>query len=372
VTLLLSLSFAINLNEFFGDVDIYDDGQMGKGKNSGGWYHSFERKQEAFYFLGMQPWRHFIHTHVDNGVTYTDIINEDYSNTTVDRKPKRVDYCQRTYGYPFQKYEIDWDRAEKVDYKIPKVDVNGVTCYEYPGKFPLEKVYLNNKYTQDSVDNPNVCRFTFIGGKSITFRSFSAFTSSTMFQEGSTGHFMGKWPCDTTVDPTYKTYEPNVKSALTIIYGINEPAAKQTVNTLLKSFAEKTQLTSSNILGKVKLFWMTAESYKSEEIEYNKLKDKDFGVLDVASRPVDLIISNAKNDIISRMKTLNVEVGNILILTDKTLQMKYNATRDFDPYGIRVSVVALNQLAGNEASQFREKAQMLVSLGEMYHEVSSV
>jgi len=369
VTLLLSLSFAINLNEFFGDVDIYDDGQMGKGKNSGGWYHSLERQEEAFYFLGMQPWRHFIHTYVSDGEVYTDIINEDYSNATVNGVLQRVDYCQKTYGYPFQKYEIDWDAAEKVDYRIPKVDINGMTCYEYPGKFPLDKVYLNNKYTQDSVDNPNVCRFTYIGGKSITFRSFSAFTSNTQFQADSTGKFMSKWPCNKA---QYPAYTPNVESTLSIIYGINEAAAKQKVGEVLNTFVQKTGLTTDNLKGKITVYWMTADSYKSVDISLQELATKNFNELDVASRPVDLIISTARNDMIAKMTQQSVKRGDILILTDKRLQMTYNATEDFDPFKIVVNVVALNQLSGSEGVEFRKKAQNLVSLGEMYHEFNDV
>ncbi|ELP83380.1 Gal/galnac lectin heavy subunit, partial [Entamoeba invadens IP1] len=140
------------LNEFSGDVDYYDLGGMGRGKNAGSWQHSYEGGYDIFYYLAMQPWRHFVWTRKEGDTWVKKIMNEDNnvnSFTNLDSQPSQ-DFCQKEYGYPIQKFEIDWMANPTDTSHLKAVNVNGIVCYQYTAKSPLAYVLLSKKLNYDT------------------------------------------------------------------------------------------------------------------------------------------------------------------------------------------------------------------------------
>ena len=162
-------SWDVPLNSFSAEVDYYDMGRMGRGKNAGSWYHSYDKKVSIFYYLSMQPWRHFEWTSYESGVWVKRIMNEDRTPTESNDAKQ---WCRKEYTYPISAYELDFTNG----YEPTSKAINGETCYLYPAKAPLSSVYISTRITKSAkVYDYTVCQMNFIGGKSITFRSFNSF-----------------------------------------------------------------------------------------------------------------------------------------------------------------------------------------------------
>ncbi|ELP95109.1 170 kDa surface lectin precursor, putative [Entamoeba invadens IP1] len=189
--LLFTLAFglfasAISLNEFTGTVDIQDPGRMGMGKNAASWVRSYSQKYEVFYYLTMQPWRHMEWTTIDKNMPATDNLNDIYTQIVFNQDygydkddTTGVNMCRKKIGYPMRKFVIDWSLVPSDTSRIEKSTINGLTCYKYAARPPLQNVYLLEKVYNNSNaygEGYTPCRLDFIGGKSITFRSASEYT----------------------------------------------------------------------------------------------------------------------------------------------------------------------------------------------------
>ncbi|BFU21528.1 galactose inhibitable lectin 170 kDa subunit, putative [Entamoeba histolytica HM-3:IMSS] len=182
-----SIALGINLNEFSGTVDIQDKGRMGMGKNAASWSRSVNKKYSVFYYLTMQPWRNLEWTTIDSNFPTKDqskyftemIFNQDYDRDKSDTKEENM--CRKKMGYPIREYQLDWSRIPSDTSKLPVVSINGLTCYKYAAKPPLTAAYFLEKtydVTNKYAEGMSPCRFEYIGGKVITFRSSSEFSDN--------------------------------------------------------------------------------------------------------------------------------------------------------------------------------------------------
>jgi len=74
---------------------------------------------------------------------------------------------------------------------------------------------------------------------------------------------MSKWPCDKTITSV------NVKSVLSIIYGITSPSAQNAVANGMKTLANTLK---NNYADDVELYWRTSQYYDHKSVKMDDLK----------------------------------------------------------------------------------------------------
>ncbi|ELP83772.1 170 kDa surface lectin precursor, putative [Entamoeba invadens IP1] len=352
IALLCLQVFSDRLNEFSGDVDIYDLGTMNRGKNAGLWQHSSENKYDVLYYLAMQPWRHIIWTSFENGVFVTRVINEDHNvkNFNTLNTDSNQDFCQKDYGYPVSKYEIDWNRVPTDSTRLKAVDINGKTCYQYPAKSPLVYVALSEKMTAETkTENYDICRFDFIGGKTITFRSFNGLNQDFIVEYNKTAIKCQK---DFTKN--------NVGTELALIFGISDKAALKSVQSAFNDFKSLSTLSS------VTVYYLKGESYQTLKITKEQLTYATLSSIEPSKGKVDTLIVAASRDLEAKVTKKTIKRGAILVLTDDGINREFNAETDFDRKNLTVHVVSLNR----QGDAMTAKLQTLLSLGGHFHETS--
>ncbi|EAL50029.2 galactose-specific adhesin 170kd subunit [Entamoeba histolytica] len=363
LNILLLCCLADKLNEFSADIDYYDLGIMSRGKNAGSWYHSYTHQYDVFYYLAMQPWRHFVWTTCDkndNTECYKYTINEDHNVKVEDINKTNIkqDFCQKEYAYPIEKYEVDWDNVPVDEQRIESVDINGKTCFKYAAKRPLAYVYLNTKMTYATkTEAYDVCRMDFIGGRSITFRSFNTENKA----------FIDQYNTNTTSKCLLDVYKNNVNTHLAIIFGITD-------STVIKSLQENLSLLSQlKTVKGVTLYYLKDDTYFTVNITLDQLKYDTLVKYTAGTGQVDPLINIAKKDLATKVadkskdKNANDKIkrGTMIVLMDTALGSEFNAETEFDRKNISVHTVVLNR---NKDPKITRSALRLVSLGPHYHE----
>ncbi|EMD48925.1 Gal/galnacinhibitable adherence lectin, putative, partial [Entamoeba histolytica KU27] len=358
LNILLLCCLADKLNEFSADIDYYDLGIMSRGKNAGSWYHSYTHQYDVFYYLAMQPWRHFVWTTCDkndNTECYKYTINEDHNVKVEDinKTGTKQDFCQKEYAYPIEKYEVDWDNVPVDEQRIESVDINGKTCFKYAAKRPLAYVYLNTKMTYATkTEAYDVCRMDFIGGRSITFRSFN----------NENKDFIDQYNTNTTSKCIIDVHKNNVNTHLAIILGITD-------STVIKSLQEKLSVLSQlTTVDGVTIYYLKGDSYATDNIKLKDLKYETLVKYTAGQGQVDPLVNIAKNDLFKMISDKKIKRGTMVVLMDNALGSEFNAETEFDRKNISVHTVVLNR---NKDSKITYSALKLVSLGPHYHEFTS-
>ncbi|KAL7715926.1 170 kDa surface lectin [Entamoeba marina] len=324
ITLLLLFTVYANfLNEFSGDVDYYDLGVMERGKNAGSWHHSLENNFDIF----------LLHVHATLETFYYSIG----PGTTGWATNEDQDFCQNQYAYPIEEFAIDWASATTSEEKIESTTINGITCYVYPAKSPLTTIYLTNKFTSafSDTDSSDICRMDFIGGRSITFRSFNSVDMT----------FYESYNSNTTSKCTVAVHANDVDTSLAIVYAIADTSAVKNVQNYMYYFQITKKL-----------------SVPLSELNYATLSG-----IEVQSGAADLLINAAKTDLSKKVDNGIIARGTIIALMDKQLSNDYDASV-FDRLDISVHSVIFN-INNNDVLAYR--ALSLVSLGAHYHEATS-
>ncbi|ELP90878.1 170 kDa surface lectin precursor, putative [Entamoeba invadens IP1] len=352
IIILCAIALADILNEFSGDVDIYDMGRIGRGKNAGMWQHSYDNGYDIYYYLAMQPWRHFVWTYNDNGVWVTKTMNEDNNvadYTKLDTNTEQ-DFCQKDYGYPIMKFEIDWDRVPTDDTRLTQVDVNGKTCYQYAAKSPLVYVVLSAKRDDVKKDNYDICRMDFIGGKSVTFRSFN----------GLNAQFVSDYYTNMTAKCVKQFTANNVNSELALVFGISDKAALKNVQNAFGNYKNLATITD------VTVYYLTGEAYSIAKTTLSNLNYDFLSSFEPVKGKVDSLIIAAQRDLADKVSKKSIKRGTILVLTDEGISREFTASTDFDKKNLTVHVVSLN----TQGSAMTAKLTTLLSLGDHFHETS--
>ncbi|KAL7716229.1 170 kDa surface lectin [Entamoeba marina] len=166
---------SVSMNEFTGTVDILDKGRMGMGKKC--------------CFLDIWEWTTSDANqlvNVEDSDSYTKVIfNLDYERDESDVNEHNK--CKKIYDYPMRDFELDWSQNPEDTSKIPVESINGITCYKYVAKPPLSYAYFTEKFYDTSntdAEGMTACRFEFIGGKQVTFRSINDYTPSFVSDYG--------------------------------------------------------------------------------------------------------------------------------------------------------------------------------------------
>nr|AAC47580.1 Gal/GalNAc-inhibitable adherence lectin [Entamoeba dispar] len=356
LNMLLLCCLADKLNEFSADIDYYDIGIMSRGKNAGSWYHSYTNQYDVFYYLAMQPWRHFVWTTCSgNGNTdcYKYTINEDHNLNSQQmaniKTLDKQDFCQKEYAYPIEKYEIDWDNVPVDEQQIESADINGKTCFKYAAKRPLAYVYLNTKMTYATkTEAYDVCRMDFIGGRSITFRSFNNENKA----------FIDQYNTNTTSKCILDVNKNNVDTHLAIILGITD-------STVIKSLQEKLSTLNQLTQKRVTLYYLKEDSYATANIDLKNLNYNTVTQYTAGQGQVDPLVNIAKRDLADKISKKTIKRGSMIVLMDKALGSEFDAESAFDINNITVHTVVLNR---NKDQKITRSALKLVSLGPHYHE----
>ncbi|ELP88909.1 170 kDa surface lectin precursor, putative [Entamoeba invadens IP1] len=355
LTTLLCFTSADLLNEFSGDVDIYDNGRMGRGKNAGMWQHSYDNGVDIFYYLAMQPWRHFVWTQKEGNDWVTKTMNED-NNVDLSKNPNldtisTQDFCQKDYGYPIRKFEIDWDRVPTSEDALVPVNVNGQNCYQYPAKSPLVSIILSKKRTSVLNNDFTICRFDFIGGKSITFRSFNGYDDN----------FMQDYQTNTTSKCKKSFTANNVKSDMVIVWGISDKAVLKSAQDAFTGHIDLPTITND-----VTIYYLKGEAYSTVKKPLSQINGNFLSSFEPAKGKVDALITAAKRELAPKVASGATQRGTILVLTDEGTGKSFNANTDFDVNNITVHVVSLNR----KGVAMTAELTTLLSLGDHFHETT--
>ncbi|KAL7715111.1 Galactose/N-acetyl-D-galactosamine lectin heavy subunit 2 [Entamoeba marina] len=363
ISLIVVYAFAHDfLNEFSGDVDYYDLGTMDRGKNAGSWHHSLTHNFDIFYYMSMQPWRHFVWTHIGTDeIWYKKTINEDYSVGPSSDKDwvnnEKQDFCQNEYGYPIQEFAIDWENAAEEAQNIEATTINGITCYVYPAKSPLSTIYLTGKFTESTFNSDStseVCRMDFIGGRTITFRSFNNVDMT----------FYSDYEKNTTSQCNIPVIENNIDTHLAIVYAISDRSSLKKIQQNLQVLSDLSTATSATI------YYLTKTSYEKYEVIKNDngliLSYGVLSIIEIVAGSPETLISAAVSDLTEMINNNEIKRGTLVVLMDKTPNYSFSAY-EYDRLNITAHTLVLNKL---KSSLLTKRALSLVSSGYHYHEIN--
>ncbi|ELP83890.1 170 kDa surface lectin precursor, putative [Entamoeba invadens IP1] len=259
-------------------------------------------------------------------------MNED-NNIDLSRNPDldtlpTQDFCQKNYGYAIQKFEIDWDRVPITDDNMIPVNVNGQNCYQYAAKSPLVNIILSKKRNSVLNNDYTICRFDFIGGKSITFRSFNG-------------------------------YDSNIRYG--IVWGISDKGVLKSAQDAFNN-----HITLSSITNDVTIYYLKGEAYASIKKPLAQINGLFLSSFEPAKGKVDTLIVAAQRDLASKVKSGTIQRGTIFVLTDEGINTAFNTKTNFDDAGLTVHVVSLNR----QGPAMIAKLTTLLSLGDHFHETT--
>ena len=338
------------LNSFSAEVDYYDIGRMGRGKNAGSWYHSYDKKVSIFYYLSMQPWRHFEWTSYESGVWVKRIMNEDRTETE-SKTPSQ--WCRKEYTYPIKAFELDIANG----YEPTSKAINGETCYLYPAKAPLTSVYISSRIGKGAkVYDYTVCQMNFIGGKSITFRSFNSFDTD----------FYNTYNSNTTRLCTVGFTDKYVTTDVAVVYGIRSASIPVFIDKYLGD-AIKSGSVNGNIKN-VHLLYTDKQLVTKSFTSADALKGQVASLI-VQNTNLNPAILEARKILMNRIKSGAVERGTILVIVDGKLDATLDISNEFDRNDVTIHAM-LYRYAGNTLKL--SDAYKMVSVGYHVYDVAKV